>query len=81
MPGHVPRRRRPPLLLEICVAAGVDAELAERLLATDDAGAALETVGNEARRRGPQPGKESTTLEILLVCWISIHEKAKQIAK
>ena len=150
MAGHVPPRRRPHLFPKIdALLREVDADLAERLLATDDADAALESaarlprdrkavVDRGGRRRvhqeeaargakvpapgavanawawrechdaggagawkrgptgrlavavarvdgsgarwpgpGPQQVKESTTLEILLVCWILIHGKAK----
>ena len=55
MAGHVPRRRRPPLFPEIdLLLREADTELVERLRATDDAGAALESAGSGARRRGPQ---------------------------
>ena len=55
MAGHVPRRRRPPLFPEIdLLLREVDAELVERLLAMDNAGAALESASSGARRRGPQ---------------------------
>ena len=52
MAGHVPRRRRLPLFLEIdLLLREVDTELVERLLATDNAGAVLESAGSGARRR------------------------------
>ena len=55
MAGHVPRRRRPPLFPEIdLLLREADTELVERLRATDGAGAALESAGSGARRRGPQ---------------------------
>src|SRR6185312_13176497 len=46
MAGHVPPRRRPHALLR-----EVDADLAERLLATDDADAALESAARLPRDR------------------------------
>ena len=52
MAGHVPRRRRPPLFPEIdLLLREGGAEIVERLLATDNADAALESAGSGARRR------------------------------